>query len=197
MAIWAGWSRRYLGRGRQGVIGLCHGREHHGEAGADGRCAAHPQHGMVFTQNAMHHGQAEAGSTAGGLGGEERFENARQRLRCHAGAVVVHFDAQTDVRPIGVGGQHFHLVRIGRWQWPPDAAQADADPAGGAGFGQFALTRAKGAKREGELAQGGVAPQAAGYFPEPKKVRTVSVKPDGSLAPAPQQQAARPPSIPC
>ena len=45
-------------------------------------------------------------------------------------------------------------------------------------------------------AQGGVAPQAAGYFPEPKKVRTVSVKPDGSLAPAPQQQAARPPSIP-
>jgi hypothetical protein len=40
--------------------------------------------------------------------------------------------------------------------------------------------------------------QPAGYFPEPRKVRTVSVKPDGSVVPTPptQQVAAKPPSIP-
>ncbi len=40
------------------------------------------------------------------------------------------------------------------------------------------------------------APQSGGYFPEPRKVRTVSVKPDGSVVaePQPVQTQARPPA---
>ena len=38
----------------------------------------------------MHHGQAQARSLAHGLGGEEGLEDALQRARIHAGAVVLH-----------------------------------------------------------------------------------------------------------
>lgn len=47
--------------------------------------------------------------------------------------------------------------------------------------------------------QAGSAPQAAGYFPEPRKVRTVAVRPDGSVVvapPASPQTAPRVPAVP-
>ena len=57
----------------------------------------------MFAQDAVHHGQAQAGARANRLGREEGFEHAPERVLRDAAAVVHHLQADTGARPrVGV-----------------------------------------------------------------------------------------------
>ena len=53
---------------------------------------------VVLFHEPVHHGHAESGAHAGGLGGEERLEHARLGLAVHTGAGVAHAEAYVHAR---------------------------------------------------------------------------------------------------
>jgi hypothetical protein len=83
------------GRGRH-VRGSLHGRQPHVERRAAAGRAHDGDTTSTLGDDAVHHGQAEAGPLAGALGGEEGIEHPRPRRLVHARAGVG--DGQQHVR---------------------------------------------------------------------------------------------------
>ena len=114
------------------------------------------------------------------------------------------------VRTVAVAGKPGDMKpqqsnAVNREEQPVDLSQVQVQPRGGARFPDSDLnkivnlnSRDAGKPVASVAPQGTSAPQSGGYFPEPRRVRTVSVKPDGSVVPdaQPVQAAPRAPSIP-